>query len=423
MGRFRRDVFFVISSILLFASDRALASAPYTIDEFLSLTAKHSPKLAESRAHEEATKSSIGVAESGFLPSLSFEAIDSSGFAGSSAETGVGGIMSSPFRSGYAYGAVLTQTIWDFGRTTNQVRAAESAADSAAASTGVSLYQVQLDAVRTFYHCSLDRSEMDAWNSMLEESKLVANEVNRFVKTGQRSVVEKYLADSQMEQAATLAASFAKRYEIALRRLSILSGIDEQKPCPVLPLNTAVSLPSAPTTLDPLILQKQADLSASQAHLDRTKAENYPTLVALASAGEMQDYRLVSKQNYSLAVGVVFPLFEGLRTTNEIHRARAEVDQKERALDSAKQDLDEVSTQYEQEISATQTQFEHLMKEFELAQKGFEVAKKRYFALQGSLLDLQEALRNLERTRTQLDSVGAEYRIAAYSKALLLNIR
>ena len=103
--------------------------------------------------------------------------------------------MGSPYRSGAAYGVTLRQTLWDFGRTRASVEAANQQFEATRADLGITLFQVRFATARTFFECSLYRSQAETWDSLRKESQVVASEVGRLVKTGQRSIVERYLVE------------------------------------------------------------------------------------------------------------------------------------------------------------------------------------------------------------------------------------
>ena len=59
----------------------------------MRLAEKNSPKLSASRFYEIAANKSINIARANYYPTLNLEAIDSTGFPGSSGLTEVGGLM------------------------------------------------------------------------------------------------------------------------------------------------------------------------------------------------------------------------------------------------------------------------------------------------------------------------------------------
>lgn len=391
-----------------------------TAPEVLGLVEGHSPEFAASKFAQTAAERTIGIARSGYFPTLDFEAIDSTGFPASSGLTGVGGLMGSAYRSGAAYGVVAKETLWDFGRTSNAVSAAKHDADARKADVQVSLYQAQQEALQVYYSCARYRSLKDTWSLVSRESDVVDREVRRFVKTGQRSVVERYLVESQTQEAETAVADFSERLKKSIHLLSLLTGVTEKGlDCGALSDEDSPFLRAKKSAQSPLVLRAQAEAAAAQARADQARAGHMPRLVAVASAGEMEKSRFVPKQEYAAAGAVIFPLFDGLKTTNDVERSEALAMEKDRDLALARQRLDEINTHYDEVISSAKVRLQHLAEEQKLAEEGFTVAKKRYLAFQGSLVDLREALRNLARAKIQISDARAEYLQAVGAKTLI----
>ena len=182
----------IVSSQLLASEKRAIS-----IDKVLELAAINSPKLSVSRFQELAAKKSVAIARSNYYPTLSFEAMDSTGFPASSAGMGITGLMDSPYRSGISGGIVAQQTIYDFGRTYHDVEASKREVEFSKQDTRVTLYQVKQLALQTYYECSFFRTQQDTWGFLAHESGIITKEAQHFVDTGQVSIVDRYLSKAQ----------------------------------------------------------------------------------------------------------------------------------------------------------------------------------------------------------------------------------
>ena len=325
--------------------------------------------------------------------------------------------MGSPYRSGFSAGLVAQQKLFDFGQTLNGVRAAESTARRQREETGIVRYQVDTEALRAFYDCAKNRTQKEEWKKLVDEAALVAREVTRFVKTGQRSVVDRYLAEAQKEEALTAAADYEQRQQSASQRIAVLTGLKpDESQCITLPEDASTGYPSGES---PYLSTAKQDLEAAKARLDQTKAFNYPVLVGVGSFGYLQDARVVPKQDYALGAGLILPLFEGGRISAQVDRAAAAVTEKESEVSATQQRLDDLNTQLDQSIGSAHVRMDHLNTEATLARDGFAIAKKRYLAFQGTLIDVREALRNLSRTETDLIRARSEFLQSRGLKELL----
>ena len=412
----------IIVALLLVQGADAVATEPHSLalGEVLRLAKKVDHEISAAQMHEAAVESNISIARSGYLPTVDLDAIYSTGFPGSSGWLGIGGLVGSPYRSGPAFGLVAKETLWDFGRTSNAVEVAKHEAQASKNSTRVISYQVDQDASRLYFECVKYRSQSDTWGFVLEQAQLISREVKRFVSTGQRSIVEKYLAESQVEEALTAQADFQEHAQLVLKRLGLVIDIDiQQMTCPnIESLKTPEVQETPDQGLHPLITLAQEQAQAARARADAAKAGYLPELVGVASVGEMENSRLVAKQDYAVGVGLVIPLFDGLKTTSEVAHARAIAAEKEFLVQAGRDRVAQANAKFDELLNTSKGRMAHLDRELQLSKEGFGLARKRYLSFQGTLIDVRESLRNLTRTETQLTDSKTEFLEAITAKAL-----
>ena len=87
--------------------------------------------------------------------------------------------MGSPFRHGAAGGVVAEQTIWDFGRTSSQVKKARYEVEYNKEDTQVTVYQVKRLSLETFYECSKFKSLRDIWSNLAGRSGIITDEAHK----------------------------------------------------------------------------------------------------------------------------------------------------------------------------------------------------------------------------------------------------
>jgi outer membrane protein TolC len=388
----------------------ALADAPHelTLREALDFAQNYSSELKAADTRVTEAKSSVAVARSYYYPTLEAQATDSSGFPGSTSYLAVGGLMGSPYRSGLGAGVVFTETLYDFGRTSNHVQSLEHQLESQKQDTEISRYRLNQEVIQAYFSCTLNRSQKTIWTRLQNNADVVEREVDRFVQTGQRSVVDHYLAETQKQEARTAAADYETREAQSEKRLAVLMGVYGELKCPELPTAEDFGL-LAPPAVNPLISRAQADLKAAQSQLSGARSEHLPTLVGMGSVGYLEDQRLVDHSNYSLGIGLSIPIFEGFRIEENVNRTAAQVSEKDFSLQASQQLLDNLNQQYDETIVSTRTRLSYLGPELKLANDAFNLAKKRYFSFQGDLLDVRAALANLTRVLLDENSTRARY--------------
>jgi outer membrane protein TolC len=411
---------FLLFPLLTFAPEVRGEGSNSTLAETVRLAVLHSPEISAAELGELKAQSLVKANQAGYLPSLEAEAVDSTGFAGSSAGLGLLGIPASPFREGPAAGLVLEQTLLDFGRTANKVRSAEKERAANAAQIGVSKFQVTLAAIDSFVACSLYRSETEFWRAMREETNQIRAEVITYVQTGQRSVVESKLAENQFEEAAAAEDSSREKLRFSLERIALLTGAPAGPPCPPLPgPEESTPVLTREWGEDPRVEKAAADFSLASARFEEKKSDFLPKVVGLASAGMLSETRLIGKENFAAVVGISFPLFDGFRTTHEVEAAGVEQNQRERELDAAREQAALLDNRIGSRAESARQRLIHLKRELVSSRQGYTLAKRRYREFKGNLLELREALRDLERTQSELDIETADFFSASVSRRLV----
>lgn len=374
---------------------------------------KASNELVGTRTEERVAEKAVSLAEGGYFPRLEADAVDTSGFPGSSGGLGIHGLVGSSYRSGYGVGLVADATLWDFGRTSAEVRQAEHLSAAQKAQTTLTRYDVDTSAAQLFFDCVRDQSQLDAWSFVVSQAQVVATEVNRFVKTGQRSIVERFLSRSQLEEAQTNQKDFEERTALARKRLQVLTRLPLRRlQCPSIDLVALPRNAAAPAGENPLLVRASEKIQAAKARVDRVRADFMPKLKAFAGVGALENTRVVPKEDYAVGVGITLPLFDGFETLNGLDQSRAQEAAQESYRAAALDRIDAVNARYDQIVESSHVRVEHLLGELALAHQGFTVAKSRYFSMQGTLVDLREALRNLMRTRSETINAKAEYELA-----------
>lgn len=414
-----RVVHLLVSVLLIAWSHQAIAGDT-SLSEFVESVLQHSPEIKASHSALGEARESIRSIEGDYYPKISLQAVDSSGFPGSTGGLETSGLMNSPYRSGWAYGLSAQQNILSFGRTENAIKIKESLAAAKVSEVEIVKLQVEIKAVSLFYQCSLNRTLKSAWAEIHREAQLIENETSKFVATGQRTVTEKLLAQSQSEEALTHESSFESRYLESQRRLSILSGTNEMPSCSPLPQEApkhALALKTAPS--NPFVEQARALLHSADSEVQMARAEQHPLLNAVASFGQLESSRVVQPQNYSIGVSLIFPLFDGFKTKHEIDRSLAKKSTRELLVQAATEAEASRAAELDEEITGARVELEHLGREYKIAREALTIAKQRYFHFNGTLVDAREAFRNLERVRSNLELTRARYYTTTAIRALL----
>ena len=398
------------------------AFAELTLEQAIKQGVGHHPVLQASQYEEMSRQQNEKVSESSYYPKISAMALATTGFPGSAGATGVAGLMISPFHKGPTAGLLLEQNVWDFGRTSDSVRLAERETNLSKKDTLVSALKVGQTVQEVYFICSRDRSLAEGYERITLESALIQKEVDNFVRVGQRSVVDKYLSKSQTEEVKTQAEDYKRRFELDNQRLAYLIGQKATEPlCPLLEEGAMKQLkPTSSTSLSPFLAQAEAQTEVSRTQKSLAQKDFNPKIVGLASAGWVNDTELgIPMQNYSAAIAVILPLFEGFKTVSQVKQFEYKTIQNEKNTEATRFGIDEVNLNYDRAIESARLRISHVKEELKTAETGFKIAKQRYFDSQGNLVDLRESVRNLARTFSELKMALYDFTTQSTAKALI----
>lgn len=417
-------VFFEISAA--FALDRKtidISKAPLGLEEVILLAEQYSPSIKAGRHGEREASEGVRIGYSAYYPTLDFVAVDSTGFPASAsvAPFGFNGLMMSPFRDGLSGGVYSTLTLFDLTRE-YRIQAAKSDLQAAQGRTGVTRLQVDLNAMNLYLNAMLNRTQHAIWKQIQGEIERLYGVIQKFVRSGESSEVTQWLLKYQLEQALQKQKVYDEAYQATSRQIEILIGAAENS-IALLGLETTSavlqafqkSLPSE----SPLIAQPRLEAQTFVAFASQQSAQNWPRLLGLASAGALENARLVPLQNYSAWIGLTFPLFEGFRISAQEQAAHAAAARKASLIDEAKLALANTNTQYAEQIKAREIDVEQFKKQKDYARKALKLSEYRYHTFVGHLADVRDSLYSYEAAASGLSSAEVELIRAKLAQAIV----
>lgn len=403
----KKTIFLIL--MMLIITFNAIASNPTVLNlaTLLELAESNSELISVEKFNELVAKEAITVARAGFFPTLSFEAIDTTGFPGSSNFNGMRGLMNSPFRKGVSAGIKSEATVWDFGRTTNAVKSAQFQSQYAKENTKVTAFEVKKLALQVYYECSFYKSQAKLWKKLNKESELINHEALRFVNTGQRSIVDKYISQAQMEDAYTKQKYFEELLKGSMVELSIITGLrHETFSCPYLK-DSIDGMPKSdfPKYESPYISRAKIGVEVARSELKKEKANFMPEFLFLGSLGGMQGVNVdsIEKENFAVGLAVTLPIYN-MAFFGRIKEAEAEYGAQQKEVEAQQQYVDEMNAKYNESINAILTKIQYLTTELKNAQEGYKIAKQRYFSLETDLYDVQAMYQIISRVENELRS-------------------
>ena len=391
-----------------------------TLGEALNQATQVNPYIASRQAYANIATASIEVAKSYVLPQAEVQAVDSTGYPGSTSYLGLGGIVGSPYRSGLGVGVTVQQMVYDFGRTDAAVNVAKKTVAYSKEDVRVAAQSVKLTALRAYVACARLQTSVSFLNELLHDTQVIAKEVRNFVHTGQRSIVERYLSDAQVQQAQTSLATVEAEIAAANKALSVAVGdASSSTTCGILETIPTWVTPENAANTAPTVAAAQARVDAAVAERETISAAYKPHIDALASLGWAQDTRLVHSSPYAVGIGISVPVFSGFRETYQLDENAALTSARRYEVETRQLELAEDNSRIDVQIAAATTRYEHLQAEVALAKKAFGIARSRYLEAEGGLTDLRESIRNMARAEIEANDALANSVEAIGTKALV----
>ena len=389
-----------------------------TLQQVLDLAEQSSPRVQSLKSFEEAASAGIGIAKAAMLPTVDFQAIDSLGFPGSTGYLGAGGVMGSPYRSGLAGGFVVQQQVYDFGRTDANIDVAQRDVEARRQRTYFEAEQARAKALHIYANCIQLKAQSEFFKGLVDETITVAKEVEGYVQTGQRTIVDRYLSQAQVEEAKTSQAVAEAQLGESEKALALAIGLTGSRPnCPNMNQEATWTLPSSLEEI-PYVATAVADLKTEEARREVIRSSYMPKINLVGSLGVMERARLVAKTPYAIGIGVSVPIFDGFKDDYELERSRALISSRQFEISARKLEISTTNAHYDELIAAANVRLQHLKREQALAQKAVDLARQRYSNAEGSLTDVRESIRNLSRTSSAAIAASASKFEASSAKAL-----
>lgn len=389
-----------------------------TIDSALARAYQSNPDLNAQRSSLRATDELVPQARSGYLPQVGVSGntgkartqYNSAGATGPTYEL-----------TPHSYGLTLSQNIFDFGRTSNKVEAAESGV--LAARAGLQSYEQQvllaaatqyMNVVRDSAVVKLRDSNIDVLKEQLRQTK------DRFdVGEVTRTDVAQVEAQLAAAQAELSAARANLEYSQALYRQVI----------GVAPKNIADAQPLAkkvPMSLDdaikigeaehPQLIAAKHAVSSAQANAKATEAQLRPNLNLQGSYSRGWDQRGPGDESNDARVlgQVTMPIYEGGAIYAQVRGAKETLGQKQLEMDSAREQVRSGIMSAWSQFDSAKARVTSAQAQIAAADIALNGVKEEAKVGQRTTLDVLIADQNLLSARVNLVTARRDWVVASY---------
>jgi outer membrane protein TolC len=381
------------SSVLSISSSAQETTETLTLDKAIEIALENNPSLEASRAAVDIMKARVRGARSDLFPQIKSRFIY-------------------PF-VGTESGVSLDQLIWDFGQTSNVIKANKAQAKSSEYDKAANREDVILDTKVAYYTVLAQKRIVEASEKKVIENEKRLEQAEIFYKIGRISKIEITKAKVNLGNAKLNLVTAKNNLEKAKLQLSTAMGIignfnyqlEDMLEYMMVDVNLEQAIDKA-FEQRPELDSLEAKKVAMKANLKASKQDFYPTIFGRTA------YRIqgegATQPGFIAGIGVQFPIFEGFSTLSEINEAKANLRRSQAEIESMKgQILSEVKESYlnlklsEESINVTETSKTS-------AEENLELVRERFRLGRASAIELAEA-------EALYASTNAEYIQAIYN--------
>jgi outer membrane protein len=400
------------------AQQPSMGAAPQqitlTLAQAEAIALKSNPQITVGRLRTLIAHESVREQRSALLPNASVNLTGVDSNPGS--RIAAGGLNNPVVYPRMAEGAVLSQLITDFGRSTNLVSSAQYQAKAEAENEVATRAQILLVVDQTFYGALQTQALVHVAEQTVQARQALADKVSALTKAKLKSDLDLSFANVDLSRAKLLLLEVRNNSETSLAQLSAILGYSDLQNFKLMEEAGENQPPdSDPTLLIQEALQQRPEANAMR--LEEQAAETFghaehdlwrPTISALGAVGEapVRDDHIPNWYG-AVGVNVQISLFNGF-----LYNARAKAADlqtqasHQRLVDMQNNIARDVRIAWQESNRA----FERLSVTRELRQQAdlaLELAQSRYNLGLSSIVEFSQA--ELQKTEADISDTAAQY--------------
>jgi outer membrane protein TolC len=422
-----RRIIFTVLLLLAAGGGVVFADDNITVGKAVELLFKNNPAIKQAEGAVKASTARVGQRRSGYMPTINLEGTYTNLQPDPSfVFPGLGLIQFFP-ENNYDAHIGLTQTLFDFGRVSSSLGAAKYNLSMARDNLELVKANYAFETIRVFYSILLlkqsiivQQQQIDSLNEALDMAtkKVASGTATNFDELTTRVKV----AEAQSQKIEL--DNMLRKQRITLGRLMGTGDSDsfditgEFMGASSAAVDERALIDQALKNRLELIIAKDSENSA-KSQLSASKADNYPSIRGFFSYGYKNGYFPGLddiKQNTVAGGQVEFPLFNGLKTSNQVKEAGANFDS---ARQRTREIRDTVVSEVRQAVSEVRAALEKIKAtelNEKLAEEAVKQAKVRYRSGVITNLDLLNAETSL--AQAHLSRLQALYNYTLSTEAL-----
>jgi len=399
-------IFLIIFSFLnsLYAQELKTLS----LQECIDIALKKNPDILASKATVEKSFFKIGEARSGYFPEIDL----SLGYQRTYQESKTG----EEYSKQYSGQISLTQTLFDFGKTSKQVQVQQELYKSTQWQDKDTLLQTIYNVKEAYFSVLKAKKQKETALEVIRQSKRHLDLAKGFYEVGLKPKIEVTKAEVELSNATLNLITAEKQLSQALLNLKVAMGAVDMQDFDIRQEEYAVRKLNEKELLDIAIernpqlqaikFNKQASISTEQL----VKKEYMPKFTGSASYGYLnEDFPLEKK--WTLFLQMSLPLFSGWSTTYKLKQAKADITYYSYKEDSIRQQITSQIKNLFVQLKEASQKIETLKIALKQAKENLDLAMGRYEVGIGSSIEVVDAIVLYEQTNTQYWQAVYDYNV------------
>jgi outer membrane protein len=429
----QKIIFFLLSIVLIVplnAGAEELIKKGDTLDlrQCIEIALKKQPNIVAAMGNVNINQSRIGQAKANYYPQINWSSNYSRIYSNSAA--------ASPRLSGgsdaydqYQSNVTLSQNIYDFEKTSTQVKIQNLNLDSSRRDLENVSSQIVFGVKQTYFTVLQAKRNRDVAAETVQQFQQHLDQAKGFFEVGTKPKFDVTKAEVDLSNAKLNLIKVENAHRIARVNLNNAVGIPEAPEYNIvddfgfqkyqMSFNDALKQAYAGRPdLQSIITKKEA----SEKTIELQKKGYYPTLSGNAGYGfSGEDFPL--DRGWNVGATLTFPLFSGLSTKYQVEEARANLDILRANEESLRQaihlDVEQAYLNLQQASESISTA-ELAVRQ---ATENIELANGRYSSGVGSPIEVTDALISLSNAKTAYIAALYDYKVAQASMEKAMGLK
>lgn len=386
----------------------ARSDGELTLSEAIAVALKKHPAIIEYREKTRAAQAQIEVSRANYFPQLTYNTFYNYGttytadrdtdFTGNFAD-GMQGFptLGREATNYFSHRFTVNQLLYDFGKTPGQVDESRANYQASRQDYANTRQQVVLDAKTAYFGYLAAKRAVKVSEETVRQYKELVRQAEGFYRVGIRARIDVTKAEANLYDAESNLIKAKNAFQLSRVTLMTAMGL---KTWPYTDLEDVLEINPPPIRLDEaknLAFQRRPELlknrylqQYSQAAVQVARSGYFPTLNASANYGwRGSEYPL--RENWSVGVGLSFPLFEGFATKSGVRQAWADLRSVMANEQVIRQDITKEVEQSYLDLESAAENIRATAKALEAARENLRLARGRYRAGVGTIIEVTDA--------------------------------